>query len=69
MCQNNGRYNYNIKKELKKKIFKMAQNLGALAKEAECIVCYEPPRGAVNQCKNGHLLCYSCETTMRSRNR
>ena len=47
----------------------MQEDMEVLAREAECSVCFETPRGIVNQCRNGHLLCHSCETQMRNRNR
>ena len=42
--------------------------MDSLIKDAECIVCLDIPRGNVNGCKNGHILCHSCETKLRSDN-
>ena len=58
-----------VKASKQKKINMEANNqnnmMGDLIRAAECIVCLEIPRGSVNCCKNGQILCHSCETKMK----
>ena len=42
--------------------------MDALILEAECVVCLDIPRGTINGCKNGHILCHNCETKLRNQN-
>ena len=55
--------------EKQKKLEELELDMDNLAKEAECIICLDVPRGKVNCCQNGHVLCYGCQTTMKNRNR
>ena len=43
--------------------------MDSLVKNAECIVCYDVPRGHVYSCKNGHIICHTCEARLKSTNR
>ena len=58
-----------VKASKQKKINMEADNqnniMGDLIRAAECIVCLDIPRGSVNCCKNGHILCHSCETKLK----
>ena len=56
------------KKKIKKEEENQMAAMEELIKDAECCICLEVPRGTVNGCKNGHILCYSCETKMTRKN-
>ena len=50
-----------------KKMEELEKDMNTL--EAECIICLDVPRGKINCCQNGHILCYDCQTVMKKRNR
>ena len=57
----------------KRKKFEMEEEnknaaMEELIRDAECCICLDVPRGTVNTCKNGHILCHSCETKMAREN-
>ena len=56
------------KKRVTEERDKQNRAMDGLITEAECIVYLDIPRGNVNGCKNGHILCHSCETKMRAQN-
>ena len=46
------------KKRVTEERDKQNRTMDGLMPEAECIVCLDIPRGNVNGCKNGHILCH-----------